>query len=202
MQVAEAVRLHQKVTRSARGAEPSSCSISWPSQACCRGQALPAPVVGWHAPAVMVAMAVANQPDVIVGRRTDHSPRCHGPGSAARVACHGTSRDRRRHDPHHPRSRSRGRRGRPGDGDVRRPCGRARLYHRCVRASDDAVHTRSPRVNPAARRCRHPSATDSGRATIDDRPEQGLRVLLRVATMPTSRALCGPHLWRSPSSIS
>ena len=72
---------------------------------------------------VVIAMAIANDPEGDHRRRADDRAGRHGPGPDPGGAQARPGRDRRRADPHHPRPRRGGRDRRRRAGDVRRAAG-------------------------------------------------------------------------------
>ena len=99
---------------------------------------------------VMLAMALALRPEAADRRRTDHRPRRHRAGAAARPARAAAARPRHGHRARHPRPR-RDRRGRrPRAHDVRRPHRRARPTRpRCSRPPTTRTHGRCSSCVPS-----------------------------------------------------
>ena len=128
----------------------------------------------------MIAMAIANDPDVHHRRRADHRARRHDPGPGARGARAHPGAHQLGHHAHHPRPRRGRRRGRPGPRDVRRPPGRDRA--RSTRSSTRPRHPYTqgllaslPRLDRRARRERA-AAPHQGPAAVADLPAARLRV--------------------------
>ena len=87
---------------------------------------------------VMIAMALACEPQTADRRRADHGARRHHPGADPRADAHAARGDRHRDHPHHARPRRGGRTGRRRRRDV---CGAASSSaRRCARLFDDPQH--------------------------------------------------------------
>ena len=114
---------------------------------------------------VMIAMALALDPDDPHRRRADHGARRHRPGADHGPARRPAARDRHGPDPDHPRP-GRGRRGgRPGRRDVRREDRRDGADRRRLRRAGPPVH-RGPACSsiPRAGRQGDAARADQGRS--------------------------------------
>ena len=155
----------------------------------------------------MIAMAIANDPDVIIADEPDNRPRRHHPGPGAGGAEESAAGDRGGGDHDHPRPGRGGRDRRPGDGDVRRPAGRAGHRGRDLLHAADAVHDRAAGCGPATGRqgqggVGHPG----GQPALGGRSPAGLPVRPPLPDghrrLPDRRAAAGPHRpARSPGRL-
>ncbi|RMH86148.1 MAG: ATP-binding cassette domain-containing protein [Actinomyces sp.] len=123
-------------------------------------------------------------------RRAHHRPRRHDPGPGARGHEGGPGGHRGRHLDDHPRPRDRGRAGRPGAGDVRRPHLRAGHRRRHLLPQRQPLHPRPHGLGPPGRLPPRgaPRAHPGGAA---QRPGHAVGVRLQPPLRPRRRALPG-----------
>ena len=121
-QVAEPLRTHLGMSKKqARARVIELLELVGIPQAAPAPRRLPPPVLGGHGPAGDDRHGPGLRAQAADRRRAHHRPRRDRPGPGARPAARPAARVRHVDPAHHPRPRRRGRRGRPGRGDVRRP---------------------------------------------------------------------------------
>ena len=200
-QIAEGLRLHDKAlseqAANVRAAELLRVvGIPAPER---RLTSFPHEFSGGMRQRVMIAIAIANDPQPDHRRRADDRTRRDHPGADPRGAPEGQGDHRRGRRAHHPRPGRGGGQRRPHRRDVRRPAGRDRLGRRRVQPAADALHDRAAalRAQPGHRRT-HPARAARGSAPVPVEPAS--RVPVR-ATLPDRRpGVHAPPSRRSSSS--
>ena len=134
---------------------------------------------------VMIAMAIANEPDADHRRRADDGARRDDPGADPRRAADGARGDRRRDRADHARPRRRRGLRRPRRRDVRGQARRDRHRRRRVLSPAHAVHAR-----PARARCRAPTSAARQAADADRRQPAVARAICRRAARSRRAARC------------
>ena len=193
-QIAEAILVHQDdgvISRHAARARAvellALVGIPNPRQ---RAAAFPHEFSGGMRQRVMIAMAIANEPDLIIADEPTTALDVTIQAQILDVLRDGQGGDRRGRRPDHPRPRRRRRIRGPRRGDVRGPHRRNRRRGRRVLPAADAVHAGPARLDSAAR-CRAntgPLTPIEGSPPSLDRSAAGCPV--RAALPDAHREMC------------
>ena len=186
-QIAEALEVHSDLSGSAARARAVELLdlVGIPNPKI-RVKSFPHEFSGGMRQRVMIAMAIANDPDVIIADEPTTALDVTIQAQVLEVLQHGAARDRRRGDHDHPRPRGGRRHRRPGAGDVRRPGRRDRLGRRHLLPPAHAVHDRAARLGAAARPGREVGARPGrGQPAVAGEPAAGLPVR---AALPDGRS--------------
>ncbi len=195
-QIGETVRLHQGMN--ARDAEAKAVEmltlVGIPAPAR-RVREYPHQLSGGMRQRVMIAMALACNPQAADRRRADDGAGRHHPGADPRPDARPEDPHGVRHHADHPRSgRGRGN-GAAGGGDVRRPQGRGSPGRRNLRASDASLHARPARGDAEAglvARSERPRQAGGDRRAGAEPAQADHRLRLRRALPDGDRCL-PPH---------
>ena len=205
-QIVEALVRHRKVSRQ-RGARRAAIEmlrrVRIPSPEA-RFDDYPHQLSGGMRQRVMIAMALACDPDAADRRRADDGARRHDPGADPRPDAQAPRGERRRDHPHHPRSRRRRRSLRRGGRHVCRPGRRAGAASTTLFAAPEHPYTVGllgsiPRLERrAAAPCGdrgHGAEHDRAAAAAAGSPAAARsRIAKCRAEMPPLDAVAGGHL--------
>ncbi len=201
-QVAEALRVHdRRLSRQAANARAVELldMVGIPDAAS-RAAAFPHEFSGGMRQRVVIAMAIANQPDLILADEPTTALDVTVQAQVLDVLRDGARDHRRLGRADHPRPRRGGRDGRPDPGHLRRPGGGDRAGRRGVRRTPDALHQRAARRRaPAGRRARPSVAADRGPPADADAAAARLRVRAPLPVRRVDAARSGNRRW-SPTS--
>ncbi len=163
------------------------------------GRRLPAPVLGWHAPARDDRDGGGPEPGAAHRRRADHGAGRHGPGAGAQGDAQGPGGVRDRDHPDHPRPRRGRRDGRRDRGHVRRPGDGARVPARALLPPPPPLHRGPADLAAEARGSDHAADARSRDAAQPDQPAPRAARSRRGAPTSSTGAWRRPRPWNRSS---